>query len=63
MNTCNHCEYFDRYNDDCLNSNSPRFQTKATEPACVAFYPDTTEAHCLSCGHTRERSAQECCGH
>lgn len=39
---CKNCEYFDAIYDDCLNSNSPRFQTKP-EWTCDAFYPSTTD--------------------
>jgi len=51
MKTCGDCEYFDSFNDDCLNRSSPRFQTTGGDEACAAFHPDTTKVRqCLACG-------------
>lgn len=52
--TCRDCEYFDNGaagpdgHSDCLNSNSPRFQTYAHSEACRSFHPSTT-AVCPTC--------------
>jgi hypothetical protein len=45
---CRECEYFDLGvmgmdgHSDCLNPNSPRFQTYDTQQACPVFLPDTS---------------------
>lgn len=39
--TCSSCEYFDGEYGDCLNRNSPRFQTEAQRDACPAYFPET----------------------
>lgn len=39
--TCTDCEYFDGEFGDCLNHNSPRFQTENESAACVEFFPYT----------------------
>ncbi|MGF7131931.1 hypothetical protein P3T40_003414 [Paraburkholderia sp. EB58] len=58
--TCGDCEYFDRFTDDCLNSNGTRFQTTGANEACIAFYPDTTARTCLACGSPADVNH---CGH
>lgn len=49
--TCGDCEYLDRFNDDCLNRDSPRFQTTGADEACIAFHPNITHVRqCVACG-------------
>jgi hypothetical protein len=47
--TCAQCEYFDGVYGDCLSHSSPRFETKSTDAACDAFYPDTTAREVPTC--------------
>jgi hypothetical protein len=46
--TCGDCEYFDRFNGDCLNRLSPRFQTTGADEACSAFCLDATHVRQLA---------------
>lgn len=60
MRTCKDCEYFDAEYGDCLNRNSPRFQTKADDMACISFADATFPEGDDTDTSTRAHGGSEC---